>query len=178
MAESLVPIEFDGDPERCQSNSGIAQCRYKALPNKTECRIHIACAARTEEKQNIRNYRIAKYQVRLEEFADNPQRKSLSEEIGLLRIVLEEIMNNCTDSGKLIAQSNKIADLTTRIEKLVKSCHMLEKSTGVLLDKAAAQQMMGRVLSIITEHIEDTEVIGKIADEIIKAVKDAQPTNE
>lgn len=177
MAEGLVPIEFEGDPERCQNNNGTVQCRYKAIPGKNVCRIHVASSARVEEVQSTRNYRIAKYQMRLEEFADNPQMKSLREEIGLLRIVLEEVWNSCNgDSNKVIASSNKIADLVTRVEKLVKSCHHLEKSTGALLDKAAAQQMMGRVLSIITEHIEDTEIIGKIADEIVKAIKDAQPT--
>lgn len=178
MAENLVPIEYEADPERCPSVTSLGQCRFKVLPGRKTCSIHVGSSSLVSSGESKRNYRIAKWQARMEEFADNPQLKSLREEIGLLRILLEEVINSCTDKDKLIINSNKIADLVTRIEKLVKSCHSLEKSTGTLLDKAAASQLMGRVLTIITNYIEDKEIIGRIADEIVKAIKDAQPSAE
>lgn len=175
MAENLVPIEYPSDPDRCQGASPQGQCRYKALPGKKFCQIHISSTARHEEKQNIRNYRLAKYQARIEEFADNQQVKSLREEIGILRMLLEEVILKCTDSSSLVMASNKIADLVLRIEKLVKSCHYLEKSTGFLLDKSAMTQLAVKMIGIIGDHIDDEAKLGLIAEALIREVKNAQP---
>src|SRR2546421_361414 len=89
-------------------------------------------------KPGTKIHDIAKWQTRLDEFADNDKIKSLREEIGVLRILLEETMSRCHDTNELLLYSNKISELVIKIEKVVASCHRLENATGMLLDKSAA----------------------------------------
>lgn len=172
----LVMMTHPADPERCQGVTAAGQCQHKGIPGKQYCAVHISSTLRCEERSNQRNYRIAKWRARLEEFADNPQVKGLREEIGLLRILLEELVNTCTDSTKLILASNKISDLILKIEKLVSSCHRLEKSTGMLLDKSSAIQLASKFVQIIAEEVDDPVLIEKISDKLISEIQNLKPS--
>src|SRR5581483_8719356 len=140
------------DPNRCQGSlkgSG-GQCPYKAEKKRSDegveleeytqyCPMHTGISinkTRTDEQQKF-NYRLGKYQARVERFANSSQVKSLREEIGVTRMLLEEIVLSCKDNTDLIVNSGKIGDLVLKIEKLVVSCHKLELQSGLLLDKTA-----------------------------------------
>ncbi len=167
----LVKIEREDDIDRCQGITAYGQCDFREIPGKKLCAIHISNTLRIDEKQNQRNYRIAKYRTRLEELVDNPQAKNLREEIGLLRILLEEQFNACQNTTDLLLHSNKISDLVLKIEKLVASCHRLEKSTGALLDKSAAIQLAGKFVQIIAEEVDSPELIEKISNRMIEEIQ-------
>ncbi|MAE21972.1 MAG: hypothetical protein CMK92_06025 [Pseudomonas sp.] len=73
-------------------------------------------------------------------------------------MILEETVTMCQDSHQLLLSTNKISDLVLKIEKLVSSCHRIEKSTGQLLGKTA-------ILNIATQMM---EIMGNAMDQAIK----------
>jgi len=132
---------------------------------------------KSAELGRIRKFRLTKWRERLNEFSDDSEIKSLREEIGILRILLEEQMNTCTSTNELIMHSGRIGDLILKIEKLVSSCHRLDTSLGGMLDKSAAHQFSLEVVKIIQNELStaiesivtDTseENINKILGEVV-----------
>lgn len=159
-------------PNRCKglSHKGQSQCPYLAEQGHDYCQRHLASHYTNVEKKNVRNYQLTKYQARVEDFADNSEVKSLREEIGITRLLLETIMNSCENSNKLIIHTPQISDLVMKIDKLVNSCHRLEQSTGLLLEKQAAMTLGDALVEIISTHIEDEDTIFQIAEDIINKI--------
>ena len=120
-----------------------------------------------EEKANRNNYRIAKWKTRLLEFSDNEHISSLREEVGLLRIMIEERMNICKDSTDLMFQSQSISDLIMKVEKVVTSCQRLENTLKTTLNKQGAIQLAQEFITIISNNINDPETIEQISNELL-----------
>jgi hypothetical protein len=166
-------------PLRCRSAGGEGQCHFQRTENSEYCPMHGGNKGEEKaEKDRIRTYRLSKWRTRLDEFADDPKVKGLREEIGILRILLEETMNRCSDESDLILQSNRISDLIGRIEKVVSSCHRLEQSTGQLLDKTMALNFATQVVEIIAIYVVDGDIVDKISSEIIQRLAQLTPTGD
>ncbi len=167
-----VTDEFD--PNRCQGVNGGAsggQCLFKAITPSKFCSRHGGSNhVRAEKAEKVRNYNLGKWRARIHQFADSPEVKSLREEIGIVRLMIEEIINKCEDTNDLIIYSNRLQDLIQQAEKLVVSCHKLEQSTGVLLDKASILVVCDSMVKIIGEHVEDSEALEVIAAKFIETV--------
>lgn len=170
--ERMTRISGFDDPRRCGENSKQGQCVYKGLPgtDPPRCAKHNAIQAAAANRKEFRNYRLTKWQARMEAFADNDKVKSLREEIGILRILLEENLNRCQSAMDIVLYSGKISDLVIKIEKLVASCHRLEQSTGMLLDKSAVINLTNNVITIIGNNIKDDSILSTISDQILDAV--------
>ena len=169
----MIPIKRDDDPKRCQGVSKHGQCRFEKEDGSEYCMKHGGHhAANNKEKKDLSNYRLTKYQGRLAEMKDSGKLFSLRDEIGILRIMLEEIINHVsnTDISNLIAYSPKIADIATRIEKLVLSCNKLDKELGDYLDRKAVIQMAIEIVSIISEFVTDTDKLEEIANRIAEVL--------
>lgn len=165
-------MERPDDPERCQGLNHQGQCTNKAVPGGTFCMAHGGNKQlENQEKEKVRNYRLGQFQARLERMADSSILKSLHEEVGLLRMVLESVINKCEDDIALVTNSHIISDLVIKIEKVVTSTTKLEKSMGQHLDKAAILQFASEVINVITEHISDSTIISKIADGILNVAQ-------
>lgn len=164
----------EDDPHRCQANVANGQCPYKAMVNMSYCPMHNAAGNAIAAKKNVRNYNLGKWQARVNDFADNDKVKSLREEIGIMRMMLETIMDKCTDATELLIQSTRIGDMVIKIEKLVASCQRLEEKTDVLIDKQKAMMIADLVISVVTMHITDPKIIDAISNDIQIRMNDAQ----
>lgn len=158
------------DPTCCQGVNKNGPCNLQAIEGQRFCRMHFGIGHKQAEKTAARNYRLNVYQHRINEFADNDQVKSLREEVGVLRMLLEETINKCKNDTELLLYSNKIADLVIKIEKLVASCHKLELSSGSLLDRNTVMIIADVVIQIVGEVIPPdkiNEVSARIMDSIV-----------
>ena len=172
-------IKDDLDPRRCQVViAAKGQCRNVSMDGSGFCQQRGSRNRAAIAKQEIYNYRLTKFQARMEEFANSDKVKSLREEIGLIRIMIEEIVNRCKDATELILMSGKISHLIMQAEKLVVSCHKLEASTGLLLDKTAVLQLAGVIINIIHQHVTDEKVIELVSDQIVNSIIEAQPSRD
>lgn len=176
MDNKFVRCAEPDDPDRCQGVCKSGQCPYKKEPGLEYCPMHMASGKTGLEKKAMRNYRLGKHQLRVEEFADNDQVKSLREEVGITRMLLEEIVNRCADANDLLMYSNKISQLVGQIEKLVVSCDRLERSTGMLLDKTRVTHLADVIINIIGMHITDPEALPQISHQILAEIIGVEST--
>ena len=151
-------------PERCTHTrkSDNQQCPYKRKPNSPYCPKH----APSDEKERIYNYRLTQFKARVQDFSVSPQIKSLREEIGIARLVLENIVNLCKDNTHLLLNSSQISNMVSQIDRLVNSCHKLEISTEQLLDRSKALQLADGILRILSEELDDPTIVAKIASKV------------
>jgi hypothetical protein len=174
--DEIIRVTDMGDPERCQGIRGGKsgdQCINKSLEHSDYCPVH--GGNKGEEayaKKSARNYRLQqwKWRNRLDELAEGSNIKSLREEIGILRILMEERLSRINDATDMIIQSGPISDLVLKIDRVVNSCHKLEGSMGQLLDKSAVLQFANVAIDIISEAIPDQEIVSQIADKLINAL--------
>lgn len=167
-------VEDPADPERCQGIRGSGdQCYNKSLPHSDYCAAHGGNKGEeAHERKQANNYRLQqwKWRKRLGELSESDTIKSLREEIGILRVLMEERLTRIEDPTDLILQSGPISDLVMKIDRVVNSCHKLEGSMGQLLDKSAVLQFANVVIDIISQEIEDQEIVSRVADRIIESL--------
>lgn len=114
MAEGIEKAEGEADPNRCQAIGSKGQCHNKGVRLDEDsfgafCRVHGGNATQQSfEVKKARNYRLTKYQAQLERQTDSSAIKSLREEIGILRMLLEEKLNRCPDMAGLLLESQQI----------------------------------------------------------------------
>lgn len=168
----MIKVDDPADPRRCQSPGDMneGQCVYRSVDgtNPPQCPKHGGIKFEQKQEQlKIRQYRLQIWQERMTEFADDANIKSLREEIGIIRLLIENVLNQCSDSAQLSLYSGKIAELVMKAEKLVVSCDKLETKFGMLLDKAAILTLGSEIVKIIGKHVKETAAIDAISGDII-----------
>jgi len=167
------------DPgKQCKIVHPHGQCNYLVEPGFEFCPRHLGKSLTSSEDKKVRNYRLEKWRQRVNDFADSPEVKSLREEIGITRLVLENIVNKCQTDVDLYLNSQKIQDAVKTLQRLIESCHKLEKSTGFLLDKTQILNIAGIIINIVGENVKDENVVEKISDQILIEVANVSPTEE
>lgn len=180
------------DPLRCQGagTGGEGQCRFLSIKGMYRdglieggvasdydgaynCPSHggqssMASAA----SKRVHDYRLQVWQNRLDELSESDSVKTLRGEIGILRIVAEQIMNQCRTHHDLLIHSSRIADLMSRIEKLVVSCSKLEDRSGYTLDRQRGLVLAMRIVEVINVHVDDPSILERISDDIYGAFKE------
>lgn len=179
----MEPCEIERVPEdhpnRCQASGAKGQCINKAVPGGKYCLVHGGNKElNRQEKENIRNYQLAKFKSAFLRQADSPVLKTLHEEVAILRMVLENQINKCKDDTDLMLNSHVIGELVVKIEKVVKSCHSLESSLGGVLDKGTLLTFSTKIIDIISREIEDTKTLNRISQGILDIVKDTNGSTE
>lgn len=158
--------------ERCEGTVAAGQCPNCKVPGADYCFLH--GANKQLQSKNIgavKNYQLKRWQERVGQMADSQGVKSLREEVGILRVILEEMMNKCEDSTDLLLYSQKMSDLVMKIERLVVSCDKLENRMGLLLSKDSVLQLAATYVQIINNYVVEPEVIEKISQDMIQATE-------
>ena len=169
--EEISRVEADS-PLRCQASTAKGQCLNKATTEGGTCLVHGGnSAVEAEERKSIRNYQLSKWQSRLNRHADSPKLKTLNDEVAILRMMLEEKLNQCHDDHDLMLNSHLISDLVVKIEKLVKSCHSLESSLGGLMGKQDIMEIAVKIIEIISNEITDEDILTSISNGILEIVE-------
>jgi len=173
MSDDIKRCDGPDDPNRCQAVRGGDgdQCMNAAAEHSTFCMAHGGNrAAGTVKKQETRNYRKSKWLARIHDHADSAVIKSLREEIGILRIIMEERLALCKTEMDFILYSAPIQDTVMKIAHLVESCHKLEDKLKVVVDRAQLLQFASMVINIVGSEITDDEVMESIGSKILAAV--------
>jgi Flp pilus assembly CpaF family ATPase len=171
MEGKLIVVPPDA-PNRCQNTGRTGQCFYATTEGTSFCPMHAGTAQDAIEKTKVRNYQFQRYKQRIDEKADSEVIKSLREEVGILRMVMEEIVNRCKDDTELLIYSPRITDLALKIEKVVVSAHKLETSLGLTLDKTSILNIATRIVNIVSQHVNDENTINDIVNEIGKMINE------
>lgn len=174
MVEEKLIAVADTDPCRCQTIHPNGQCHYRAVENGKTCLMHGGHSTVTSnETAKVRNYNFLRYRDRVNHFADSSGIKSLREEIGVLRMLLEDTINRCESDNDLMIYSSRIIELVSKIERVVISCHKLESAIGEMLDKSTIINISTQIVNIIAKYVNDEVVLDQIVDQISSTVLDA-----
>lgn len=172
----------DDDPLRCNAvNVGPHgdQCHFKAVLNSKFCYIHGGSSQENlNKKAALANYRLQQYGERVADFANNPEVKNLREEIGIVRMLLEQVINKCDDSNKLLIYSDKISTLVNQISKLVDTCQRLEEKNNNLLDRKVVIVIADSIVTLIGQYVTDPDKLNEIGGKICESIANAaSPTH-
>lgn len=163
----LVRVDEDS-PDRCQSVGPRGQCMFRSVPGYNKCTIHGGAQHIRKSVRNASaNYDLTKWKARIQRYAQNPQVKSLREEVGILRMQMETLLNKCETDADLLAFAPQMLDLVTRIEKTVVSCQALEQRNRILLDKSIVLQLADEWVTAIAAQIKDDAVIDSLVSSLL-----------
>lgn len=174
--DEYARVPYLEHPNRCKAVNNKGQCLLMAMEGKEFCKAHIGGQIGIDKKRELKKYRLRQWNERVSEFANDGEIKSLNEEIGILRLTLETTLNSCEGAVDLIANSSRIQELVTRLQKLIDAAYRIEKASGLFMDKASLIQVAGEIIKIIGEHVEDSEVFKAISEDILTLVNDARST--
>ena len=169
MAEDITKVEPDS-PNRCQAVTNLGQCMNSRLEGSEFCAVHTNRVA--EAKKALHSYQLTKWRAQVQSHTEHDAVRSLVGEIGILRLTLETLLNQCESANDLIIHSNRIGELATKIEKTVGSCIRLEEKTGSSLSKDKILQIATKFIDVITRHVEDSAVLEAIADDIANIINE------
>lgn len=163
------------DPNRCQATGALGQCPFRGM-KKEDGTYHKFCARHQGgnvvgvEQASMDMYRAAQWQSRIKGHANHVSLKTLNNEVGVLRILLEERLNQCKDTTELLMSSSTISEIVDKIQRLVTSCHKLDKELGQMIDKAQALKLAQNFVKIIAQFIDDPFILETIAEELTNNV--------
>lgn len=177
-AKKLTIVD-DDSPNRCQAVTKQGQCRGVKVEGGNYCMMHGgAKVAEAKQRQGLRNYQLTRFNARLQQLGDSGEIKSLRDEIAILRMLMEERLNQCKDNMDLIYQSGPISDLVLKIERVVTSCHKLELSAGSLLDKQAIMQFGSELITLVSNTVKDEVMLAQLSEAIYATIaRTIDPSN-
>lgn len=166
-------VKLHAPQDRCISSNEYNPCPFMKANNTNYCPRHGANKGLQAKAAAIqRNYRLTRWKERVGELADNDSLKSLREEVGILRMILEEMLNQCKDSMDILLYSTKMSDLVMKIDKLVTSTDKLENRMGLLLSKDSILHLASVFVTIINNHVTDPDIIEQISTEMVLATEE------
>lgn len=183
MSENVGFVRVaDNDPNRCQAVHRDYQCPFRAVgtfdPQTkiwTGPKYCIRHGGRTQETQakaaNLRLYNLAKYQAQMESFADSPRAKSLKEEIGILRMMLQTRLNEIKSNNELVLHSNNLTMMIREIANTVKICDTIDARVEKVIDKSKAQIFINSIIEIIGKYVNDPDLLLMISDEMEESLE-------
>jgi len=163
----LVRCEAD-NPNRCQATTRHGQCIFLAAENHKYCYMH---GAATAKNKDARLYNIAKYNAKIERFADHTKMKTLTEELAVLRIMLETRLESCQTDRDLLLNSGPLAELVTKIRDTLSANTKLQQALGELLDRQTVVEIAQKIINIVAEEVKDPDTVNAIALKIAEVLE-------
>jgi len=157
-------------PNRCQGITAHGQCQMIAEENGKFCLMHGGGRHNTTIKnKELKNYRLTKFKQRAAELSNSSALSSLTDEVAILRILIEEKVNRCEDASDLLLSSGPLSDLIIKCSTLVEKCQRLENRLNNLLDRTRVTQFAQICVEIISNYVQENDM-DQVSEEILKAL--------
>lgn len=154
--------------------SNGSQCCNLAEPGVTRCPLHGAnMQLASQEHKSMRMYRLAKFQSQVEQFAGHDKLKTLTEEVAILRMLVQEKMRRCDNMQELLLVSGPVADMVMKVQKLVESCDRLETKSGNLLNKTQIQNIATQLMQAVAAKINEFANVKGLEPEEVSGLMEA-----
>lgn len=170
MADGITKVTNPADPERCQGIAASGQCMNRIVPGTQYCPVHGGVRQQVvQERRTIYEINSARMRARLQSKTSGPDVLTLHDEVGVLRILLEDHLNTIQDGDihDMIAKSGPISDLVAKIERAVVSCSKLELTRGQTLGRKQLAQFASSIAAAAAEQIGDPVRIKAFMDKVI-----------
>lgn len=163
---------------QCQHvNNHTGQCGREAIPGTKRCPIHTRSKSDRHEKRMylLLNHKFRERHAMLSEHEDL---RSIREEVGIARMLLEERLNAINTEADLVASCASINTLLLTIEKLTNSCLKLDQSVGNLLSKPVLLKVASDIVQIVLEEVAELPnhevIVDTISKRILQTISDIE----
>ncbi len=166
---ALVPPTIaKEDHLRCTGITAKGQCVFEAEIPGGFCRM---CS---DQGKNNKKARLYQYLVeRNKAIVDHPDKYTLKEEAGILRILLSTLLQKVeSDPSEIMRRTPQISELITKIQLTVTAAIKCEKSMGNLMDRDQITKVAQLLIDVVAEQVQDQTIIANIAkrfEEVINA---------
>lgn len=126
--------------------------------------------AKKAQKTRQFEYNLMCWQNRVSDFAVSPTIKSIRQELGVLRLLLEQRMQACRTSVELLTFTGPVRELVEQIRKTVETCERIEKSQNQLLDKSQIIYLAQQVLEVLVRNMESLDATPEDKAEFLETV--------
>jgi hypothetical protein len=169
---------YDTGRPRCLGPSASnGQCPFEPLPGTDYCHRHSGSfeKRRNEEKAKFR-YNLGKAQALAEQFAFDPEIKSLRDEIAVSRVLLQELFDrmNVTDNGRdrltMLMLMPQIQSVLRDIKLLVEAADKMDTKLGNTLDRTQVMVIGQVIVNVVSKYVTDPIALERISEEIGEAM--------
>ncbi len=164
MSDMVRARDLD-DPNRCgHMKPGEGQCVMLSVEGGTRCKVHGGgTQLQVLKKKQLRAYAKNKWAAQISENANDSEIKSLREELGIARIMLDQLLQRCNDSHDLLMMSTPIDNMLKTINLIQKTSHTIEKDLDNMVGPDTLNKFSEALFTIIMDEIEDVNIINRIA---------------
>lgn len=171
MASKFERVAEDS-PLRCQGVFKHGQCPYKRMDDELYCPMHGPTASANQNKRKVHDFKLnnVRFRQRHDEFTASDNLKNLSGEIGLTRLLIEELMNKLEGANELLIYSDKISGLIGQSMKLAVAFQSIQEKNRDLLSKATVFTIADAIVNILSDHITDPDELLLMSEKINVAI--------
>ena len=161
--------------DRCQAGTTKGQCVNTKVVNTDYCPVHGGPAiAAKQDQASIKRFKTSRWFTELAaEHGDTDALKSLTGEIALLKVLQANILDRCHSQHELIMSQGPLSDLVVKTEKLVTSCHRIQKDMNGLIDRTVLMNFASQIVEIITDELQDQDARARVSLKITDAFQQA-----
>lgn len=164
----------EDDPNRCQDIDKSGQCPYLSEPGFNKCIRHVtALKVQAEQKAVKQHYKFKYNAQRISELSQGDAVKDLREEIGAVKMMFEEFMNQIKSTADLLLYSDRLLSLTEQIRKLIESAQKLEMQNSQLLGRDVVIVIGQTIVGIVAQHVTDPDALDEIGEQILESISNA-----
>lgn len=146
-----VPVRCENnDPRRCQKNTAHGQCPFLSQPGANYCAIHGPII--DQNAQGLYQFNRTEVIHRINAFRSHGDSRTLAIELGLLRLLLEQLVNKC-DAYDLLMHSVQLTTLITQIKELQISNVKLEQKVGDLLSSEQVIDIAQSLYAVVSSTL-------------------------
>lgn len=165
------------DPNRCTHDpkDGSGQCMMVSVEGGNRCLPHGGGRQlEVAKKAQIRAYAKNRWSAEIQANANDSEIKSLREELGISRIMLNQILDRCKDSHDLLLMSGPIDTFLKTINLIQKTSHAIEKDLQSMIGPDALAEFANELFDIIMEEVTDANVVDRISLKLGRALRKVQ----
>ncbi len=160
-------------------------CRCKAIDRKTgeQCTAQAGdngyCKKHSSRllpsRQTLYRIRDAKFAQKAQRFALSPKLKSLHDEIGFIRALMERVLNDEQMPAMIVG--SEVRKLAATLDKLIRTTDAMDERAGLTISRSLLVQVAQEIAKAVAARLEglpDYEgVVDLIIDDIKQVVLDA-----
>ncbi len=174
MSDNKFERCAEDDPLRCQgiiTGKTGGQCPFKSVEGGTYCPMHGGIVQQNNmRRKKLMNYQLQQYQERVGDLSNSPEIKSLREEIGILRMTLENVLNLAQTPNQLLTYSDKITHMVGQLQKLVEATQRIEERNNALLDRKVVIVIADSIVTLLGNYINDPDQLTEIGSKICESI--------
>ena len=158
----------EGD-KQCEASTPAMVCRHAAVDGTDYCPRHGGTMIRRRQaEKRLEMYHLKRWKKRVEEFAGHTEIKDLHEEIGIVRMMLEETLNKCDDPDDLLQNSGRITAMVDKVQALIATVDKMDARAALAPDVLTrlAAEWVQIICVYITDENQLEELSGRLASSL------------